>query len=191
MSAPYVCGINEMLKCAASFFFFLSISNVFRSSPFSCQIFKGCTNTHIIYLKKRLLFKTCLFTSTDRFKKKKNCKNVDFICCKSKQTVWFVSPLLFLSHIYCAENAQTGDCTLIKLKSGGKSWLPLFFPVISGLPWDENGSGIVGNDRCGSGEPLKRSYVITGSHAAFEQGPKVGVGSPSHTTWRDKAWECS
>ena len=32
----------------------------------------------------------------------------------------------------------------------------------------------MGNDRCGSGEPLKRSYVITGSHTPFEPGLKVG-----------------
>lgn len=84
---------------------------------------------------------------------------------------------------------------------------PLFFPVISGLPrhysfiplldGNGSGSGIVGNDRCGSGEPLKGSYVITGSHTAFDGGAEgsggaVGSGgrcaeggSPSHTTWRD------
>lgn len=28
----------------------------------------------------------------------------------------------------------------------------------------------MGNDRCGSGEPLKGSYVITGSHTAFDGG---------------------
>lgn len=51
----------------------------------------------------------------------------------------------------------------------------------------------MGNDRCGSGEPLKGSYVITGSHTAFDggaEGPGAGSGdvdggSPSHTTWRD------
>lgn len=40
----------------------------------------------------------------------------------------------------------------------------------------------MGNDRCGSGGPLKRSYVITGSHTPFEQGPREGLSS--HTTWR-------
>lgn len=38
------------------------------------------------------------------------------------------------------------------------------------------GAGIVGNDRCGSGGPLKRSYVITGSHTPFEQRAEGGGG---------------
>ncbi len=42
----------------------------------------------------------------------------------------------------------------------------------------------MGNDRCGSGGPLKRSYVITGSHTPFEQGPRgeeeeEGFGLPT------------
>lgn len=34
----------------------------------------------------------------------------------------------------------------------------------------------MGNDRCGSGGPLKRSYVITGSDMPFEQGLMGGSG---------------
>lgn len=51
----------------------------------------------------------------------------------------------------------------------------------------------MGNDRCGSGGPLKRSYVITGSHTPFEQGPRVGAGGALLPTLPGEtgAWECS
>lgn len=84
-----------------------------------------------------------------------------------------------------AETVQDSAHILFWLQEGASTVLSCNFGLTPPQPFrplldrNGNGSGIVGNDRCGSGEPLKGSYVITGSHTAFDggaEGPGGGEG---------------
>ena len=92
---------------------------------------------------------------------------------RHKQRAYFT--VWFRSQIHCAETERRK--------------LPLFFPVISGLPWDENGSGDCGKWQMRLGRAIEEVICHHGSHTPFEQGPRWGGGGGSHTTWRDEAWE--